>query len=258
MICIGILLPLYFMVITAFKTQDQYLRNLWSITFPLTLSAFGKAFKGEFVRWITNSIAITAGSVLVATIFASLMAFAFAKLPFRGKEGLLGSIVSLMVVPPAVIIIPIFVLWSKMGLVNNRLGAIIVYTGMIMPFSVFLLTNFFRTIPNEIIESAVIDGCTTFRIFGTIVIRLSIPALFTNIIINTVWVWNELFIAMILLQSNRLKTLMVGLAVFKTHYNVNIPVIMAGLLISVLPMVVLYLFGQNVLIKGLITGYKKG
>jgi len=258
MICISILFPIYFMVITAFKTHDHYLNKIWSPAWPPVFSGFTKAFKGQFITWITNSIIITSGSVLLATFLASLLAFALAKLPFKGKEGLLGSIVSLMVVPPAVIIIPIFVLWSKIGLVNNRFGAIIVYTGMILPFSVYLLTNFFKTVPDEIIESAVIDGCTTFQIFRIIVLRLSIPALFTNVIVNTIWVWNELFIAMILLQSNKLKTLMVGLAVFKTHYNVNIPVIMAGLLISILPMVVLYLSGQNVLIKGLITGYKKG
>jgi len=258
MICISIIFPIYFMVITSIKTHTQYLNKVWAVTFPFRLNAFQKAFKGQFIRWITNSLIITAGSVIFATFLASILAFAVAKLPFRWKNGLLGSIVSLMVIPPAVIIIPIFVLWSKIGLVNNRFGAIVVYTGMIMPFSVYLLTNFFKTIPNEIIESAVIDGCSSFQIFRVIIIRLSIPALFTNIIVNTVWVWNELFIAMILLQSNKLKTLMVGLAVFKTHYNVNIPVIMAGLLISVLPMVVLYLFGQNVLIKGLITGYKKG
>ena len=84
------------------------------------------------------------------------------------------------------------------------------------------------------------------------------PALITNIIVNAVWVWNELFFAMILLNTEKTKTLMVGVAVFKIHYNVNIPVVMSGLFISMIPMLILYLFGQKFPIKGLITGYSKG
>lgn len=257
LICLSILFPIYFMVITSVKTQDQYLSNIWAISFPFNFSNFVEAFKGRFLNWFKNSMILTFGSTILATFFASLMAYAFARLRFKGKNGLLSVIISLMVIPPAVIILPIVVLWSKIGLINTYMGAIIVYTGLILPFSVFLLTNFFKTIPKEIIEAAVIDGCSTFQIFRLIVLGLSKPAIFTNIIVNAVWVWNELFVAMILLQNEKMKTLMVGLAVFKTHYNVNVPVIMAGLIIATVPMAILYLIGQNVLIKGLIVGYGK-
>ncbi|MBN2072526.1 MAG: carbohydrate ABC transporter permease [Actinobacteria bacterium] len=256
-ICISVLFPIYFMVITSVKTQGQYLNNIWAISFPFNFLNFGEAFKGRFLLWFKNSAILTFGSTVLATFFASLMAYAFARLKFRGKNGILSSIISLMVIPPAVIILPIVVLWSKIGLINTYAGAIIVYTGLILPFSVYLLTNFFRTIPTEIIEAAVIDGCSTFQVFRLIVLGLSKPAIFTNIIVNAVWIWNELFVAMILLPNEKMKTLMVGLAVFKTHYNVNVPVIMAGLIIATLPMAVLYLMGQNFLIKGLIVGYGK-
>ena len=256
-LCISVIFPIYFMVITSVKTQQQYLSNLWSITPPFIFSNFVEAFRGRFLSWFTNSAILTVGAVILGTFFSSLMAFAFSKMKFKGKNALLSSIVSLMVIPPASIIIPIFILWAKVGLVNTHLGVIIIYTGMILPFSVFLLTNFFKTIPKEIIEAAIIDGCSTFQIYRMIVMRLSVPALITNIIVNAVWVWNELFVAMILLNTDKTKTLMVGLAVFKTHYNVNIPVLMSGLFISMIPMLILYLFGQKFLIKGLITGYNK-
>ena len=120
------------------------------------------------------------------------------------------------------------------------------------------MRNFFVTIPQAIVDSALIDGCSKFKAFVKIILPLSKPALITLIIVNAVWVWNELFIALIFLQRTELKTLMVGLTVFRGRFNVNQPVIMAGLFVSVVPMILLYLFGQRFFIKGMITGSLKG
>jgi ABC-type glycerol-3-phosphate transport system permease component len=177
---------------------------------------------------------------------------------WRGQNLLLSANVALMIVPPVVILIPLFVLFVDLSLVSTYRGVIMVYAGLTIPFSVYLLTMFFRTIPHEILESAMADGASHFRILVQIVLPMSAPALVTLIVVNSLWVWNELLIALVFLPSDELKTLMVGITVFRSRYNLDIPVTMAGMLLSSLPMIALYLVGQRYFIRGLIAGAVKG
>ncbi len=135
---------------------------------------------------------------------------------------------------------------------------IIIYAGLTAPFSVYLLTSFFRTIPDELIESAMADGASHFRVLWQIIAPLSAPALVTLIIVNSLWVWNELLIALVFLPEDRLKTLMVGVTVFQGRYSLDVPVLMAGMLLASVPMLALYLIGQRFIIRGLTAGALKG
>ena len=162
-----------------------------------------------------------------------------------------------MVVPPVVMVGPLFKLMIQLKLLNTHFSVILIYTGLTLPFSIYMLTNFFKTIPNDIIHSARIDGCTDNRILRSIIVPMSSPAIITIILVNALWVWNELLIAVIFLQRDNLKTLMVGLTVFKSRYNLDIPVTMAGLVLATIPMLALYFAGQKYFIRGMTSGSLK-
>jgi ABC-type glycerol-3-phosphate transport system permease component len=163
----------------------------------------------------------------------------------------------LMVIPPAVLILPLFVLMVNIGLINTLSSVIIIYSGLLIPFSVYLLVSFFRSLPPELFDAASIDGCSNFDTFWRITLPLSTPALVTLVVVNALFVWNELFIALVFLQDETVKTLMPGLTLFKGHFTVNEPLIMAGTLIATIPMILLYLFGQRLFVEGLTAGAVK-
>jgi ABC-type glycerol-3-phosphate transport system permease component len=135
---------------------------------------------------------------------------------------------------------------------------ILVYVGLMLPFSIYLLTNFFRAIPVSLIEAAKIDGASDFRTFRSVVLPLSGPPLITLTIVNLLWVWNELLLALVFLQSDEKKSLMVGITGFQSRYSLSIPTIMAGMTIATLPLVITYIFGQRHFIAGLTAGSTKG
>jgi ABC-type glycerol-3-phosphate transport system permease component len=187
-----------------------------------------------------------------------LAAWGFARFPFQGKESLLAIIVSLMVVPPVVLLIPLFKLGVTLSLISTLQIVVFIYMALMLPFSIYMLTNYFKSIPESIIESASIDGASTFQIFRVIVLPLSGAPLATLAVVNLLWAWNELLLALVFLQANEKKTLMVGLTGFQSRYSLDIPTVMAGMSLATLPLVVAYLFGQRYFISGLTAGSVKG
>lgn len=258
-ICLLAVYPLLFVLLTALKTQADYSEDPLGLPWPITFSNFGDALRGgEFFTWAKNSVILTVGAVAVATVSAALCSFAIAKMRWRGQNVLLSINVALMIVPPVVLLLPLFILWVDLSLISTYRGVIIIYAGLTIPFSVYLLTTFFRTVPREILESALADGASHFRILLQIVLPMSMPAIVTLIVVNCLWVWNELLIALVFLPDDELKTLMVGITVFRSKYNLDIPITMAGMFLASLPMIALYVFGQRYFIRGLIAGAVKG
>ncbi len=252
------LFPVYFMTVSAFKTKAEYLANKWGLPPSLDIANFNTALAGEkFFMRFANSTILTVGSVTISLMIACLAAFAFARAEFRGKRVLFNIILTLMVVPPVVMVVPLFVSMVRWDLINTYQGTILIYTGLLLPFSIYLMTNFFQTIPHEIVEAARIDGCSNIGVFWRIMMPLSAPAVITLIVVNALWVWNELLIALVFMQKDELKTLMVGIAALRSRNYVDIPVTMAGLLIATIPIVVVYMFGQRYFIRGLTSGAVK-
>jgi raffinose/stachyose/melibiose transport system permease protein len=252
------LFPIYFMTVSALKTKSEYIANKWGFPISWSLKNFDTALAGEkFLLRFANSAILTVGAVAASLIIACLAAYAFARMEFFGKRTLFNIILSLMVVPPVVMIIPLFVTMVRAHLVNTYQGTILIYTGLLLPFSIYLMTNFFRAIPREIIEAARIDGCSNLGIFWRIMIPLSAPAVVTLIVVNALWAWNELLIALVFMQKDDLKTLMVGISALRSRNYVDIPATMAGLLVATIPIVVVYMFGQRFFIRGLTGGAVK-
>jgi ABC-type glycerol-3-phosphate transport system permease component len=251
------LLPLYAMVTAAFKNQNDYLSHPLGLPLAPSMAAFGEAFDNGFLRWLLNSALVSGVSVLITLALASLAAYAFSRLPFPGRSVTFAVMISLMVVPPIVMLIPLFELMADLNLVNTYEAVIVIYAGLMLPFSIYLLTSFFNTVPKELLEAGAIDGAGHFRTLVAIMLPLARPALVTLGIVNLLWAWNELLIALVLLQDDSMKTLMVGITAFESHYNLNVPVTMAGLLIATLPIVALYLGGQRYFVRGLAQGAVK-
>lgn len=253
------LFPLYFMFTNALKIQDEFFDNLLGLPQNLIFDNFLKILQHEFIgRWFANSIVLTAGSVLITTVIAILAAYAFALMKFPGRDTLFNLITPLMVIPPIVMVIPMFVLFRRIHLVNNLGGPLIIYAGLMLPFTIYLLRNFFITIPKEIQDAARIDGCSDFQVLTKIYLPLSKPAIVTSIIVNAVWVWNELLIALVFLQSEELRTLIVGITTsLQKRFTLDVPALMAGLAVATIPMIVLYIIGQNALVRGLVAGHDK-
>jgi len=254
-----IIFPLYFMIVTSFKSKQSYLMEKMMPPINPTLENFIQLFnQRDFLIWFMNSTIFTVSSVAVVTVIASLAAYALSKMNFKGKHIIFSAIVSLMVIPPIVIVVPLFMLMARFELINTYPAVIIIYIGIMLPFSIYLLRNFFVTIPDAIVDSALIDGCSSLKIFTYIIVPLSKPALITLSLVNAFWVWNELLIALIFLQSNSLRTLMVGIVSFKSKYDLNVPFIFAGMIFAALPMIILYVLGQSYFVKGITAGSVKG
>lgn len=249
------LVPTVYMIATALKTNEEYARD--PVGFPKTpvLDQFKAALvDNPFLNWMANSAILVVGAVLISAVVSTMAAYAIARLSFRGKNALFAVSTSLMAVPPVVMIVPLFVLYTQLHLISTFGGAILIYAGLITPFSVYLLATFFRTLPEELFEAARIEGAGDLKILWLIVLPLSLPALLTLVVVNSLFVWNDLLIAIIFLQDDAKRTLMAGLSVFQGRYNNQIPLTMAGMVIASAPMVILYIAFQKYFIRGLMAG----
>ena len=249
------LVPSIFMILTSLKSQDEYTFNKVGLPQALVLDHFKSIlFDSPLFDWMGNSAILAGGAVLLSTVVSCLGAYAIAMMRFRGRSLLFSVSTALMAVPPVVMIVPLFVLYTQLDLISTFRGTIVIYAGLITPFSVYLLTTFFRTLPKEIFESARIDGAGEFFILWKIVLPLSLPALLTLVVVNALYVWNDLIIAIIFLQDDAKRTLMAGISVFQGRYEAQIPLTMAGMVIASAPMVILYILFQKYFIRGLMAG----
>jgi len=252
------LVPSIFMILTSLKSDDEYTFNKVGFPHSLVFDHFNVVlFDSPFFAWMGNSAILAGGAVFLSTIVSCLGAYAIARMEFRGRQALFSTSVALMAVPPVVMIVPLFVLYTRLELISTYQGAIIIYAGLITPFSVYLLTTFFRTLPKELFEAARIDGAGDLLILWRIVIPLSLPALLTLVVVNALYVWNDLIIAIIFLQDDSKRTLMAGISVFQGRYDNQIPLTMAGMVIASAPMMILYIAFQKYFIRGLMAGAVK-
>ncbi|HVY99915.1 MAG TPA: carbohydrate ABC transporter permease [Dongiaceae bacterium] len=253
------LLPIYFMTVNAFKARSEYTSNKLGLPLHPTLKTMTSALAdGGLYHWMLNSLLVTVASVAISTALAALAAYPISLMRWRMGPLVLGGLIALLVVPPIVLIIPIFEMVVSIDQLNTFHTVIIIYSGIMLPFSTFLLTSFFSTISPTLIEAARIDGASVWRVFIEVVLPLSASALMTVAIVQSLWVWNEVLIAVVFLQDQGLRTLMVGLTIFNSRYRVDVPVVMAGMLWATVPMVTLYLVGQRFFIRGLTAGAVKG
>lgn len=252
------LAPAYLMLTGSLKSQGEFLDSPWSPPTSPSLDAYRTAASDQLGQWLTNTVILAVGAVGGTVVIAAFAAWGLSHWSFRGKDTVLGVVVSLMVVPPVVLMVPLFQFGADLGWISTFRLLILIYVGLMLPFSIYLLSNFFSSIPESVLEAAQIDGASPWKVFTRIVLPLSGAPLATLTVVNLLWVWNELLLALVFLQSDEKKTLVVGLTGFQSRYSLDIPTVMAGMSIATLPLVLAYLFGQRFFIEGLTAGSVKG
>lgn len=250
-------LPLYLMLVASFQQSTTFGGVALLPTFNPTFDNYSTVW-GElgFDRMFVNSLVLSLSAALIATVLAAGAAYGFTRFRFAGRGILLGGVIGMMAIPAIVVIVPLFVLMSDLGLVNQRASGIIAEAGIQLPFAVFLLYSYMNDLPAELFEAAEVDGASRWRQFVEIALPLSRPALATTFVISAIYAWNDLLIPLVLWQTEQLATLMVGLAALgpgRTGVQ-DIPLLMAGVAISVLPLLIAFLIGRRGLVRGLVEG----
>ena len=252
------LFPLLTMLSTAFKLPTDVFHappNLWPQEW--TLSNFAEAFNQIPVwRYLANTILISGLSVLGTTLSCPLVAYALAKIKWRGARPLLIVVLATMMLPPQVTMIPIFLIWNGIGAVGTYLPLIVpAFLGT--PFFIFLIRQFLLSVPDELIEAARIDGASEFRTYFTIVLPIARPAIITAAIFQFMWSWTDFLNPLIYLNDAANYTLSIGLFTFFGQNTVAWGPLMAACVLFTLPALLLFLLGQRFFIGGISTGALK-
>ena len=256
-----VVFPMVWLLYTAFKPTSELFASAWSLPVEWKLDSFVEAWSeariGDFF-W--NSLFVTISTLLVQLFVGSMASYSLAKYRFRAQGILYYGFLAGMMFPLFLGIVPLFFLVKSLGLLDSHLGLIVVYAAFGIPFTVFVLTAFFRTIPTEIMEAGVMDGCGHFSLYWRIMLPLAKPGLTTVGIFTFISIWNEYILALVLLSSSHLRTMPLGIAVlqFVQFYEVDFGALFAGLVIVMLPTLLCYVILQEQITKGMTVGAVKG
>lgn len=244
--------PLFWMVRSALMTKKTIFVDKSLIPEVLELGNFSTAWiEGNFGTYFLNSVLYTAIVVIGVVVIASLAAYAFSRLRFPGKNIFFYMFILAMMIPLPGNFVPLVVLMNKLGLVNTRIGYILCMVNVGLSVSILLLKTFFDKMPSDLEDAARIDGCGRLGIWWHVALPLARPAIAVVVIFNSLNVWNEFILANLILSEDSLMTLQTGLYKFQGPNLADYPVLMAGLTISVIPIIIIYLFMQKHIIKGL-------
>jgi multiple sugar transport system permease protein len=251
-------LPLLWLIVSSFMTNAQ-INKFPPTIIPDSLHLDGYRYvfaTGRFGRWFLNSSIVAGVTVFSNLVFCSLAGYAFARLGFRGSRVLLALMLATLVIPFQLTMIPTFLLMKHLGLIDS-LGALIL-PSLVTPFGVFLLRQFFVSLPREIEEAAWIDGCSRRAILWTIVLPLARPALATVAVITFLLTWNDVSWPAIAISSDANATLPLGIASFKSRAQTNQSAIMAANVIATVPVLLAFLAAQRTFVRSIASGAVKG
>lgn len=249
--------PVLVVVLTSFKSQLDAFRMPPVWLFWPTLSNYRQIFElSPFGTYFANTLFVSIASTLFALVVGSLAAYSLARFRFRGSEQLSFWILSIRMTPPVAAAIPVFILMRQAGLLDTRLGLIIIYSTLNLPFAVWLMKGFFADIPVGLEESALIDGCSRFQAFWRIAFPLAAPGLVATAIFCFTFTWNEFFFALIL-TGTRAQTLPVAITSFIRETGIMWGHMFAAAVLIMAPMVVFTLLAQRYLVRGLTLGAVK-
>lgn len=253
------LLPVIAAFVTSFRTQDDISVNgFWSWPQIVSWSNFIKAWTAARVaKYLLNSFIITIPSLLGMLFLSSLAAYTLARHRFRGNLTIYFMFVAGTMLPFQILMLPVFRLTNYLGLYDTYGSLILIHTAFQMGFCTFVLRNFMKTVPNEILDAARVDGCSEFRIYWQIMLPLTLPALAAVATLEFTWVFNDYLWAIILLRSDALRPVTAGLATLRGQYNTDWPVITAGALLATVPTLLVFIFLQRYFIQGLTLGSSK-
>ncbi len=259
LLALGFLYPIGLMVLDAFKTTPEIFRHPFGLPSHVGLETFREVWRrAHFGLYLRNSVLVTGGSLLVLLAGAAPAAYALARYRFPVRGLIFLFFLAGIMVPIRLGILPLYLLMKHLNLLDTPFSLIFTYAASGMPMSVFLLSTFFRTLPSDLEDAARIDGCSEYRTFWSIMLPLVRPAVATVTIVNVVPWWNDFFFPLLFLQSNTWKTVPLGMQIFFGQHLTDWSLVFAGMLMSSLPLLVVYLLMSRQFIAGLTSGAVKG
>lgn len=253
-----IIYPLLNMVLSSFRSTRDIFRAPFALPSRLDVASYADVWiKRGFSRYFLNSLFVTAGAMVFVLALGSMGAFGVARYRFRLNTAVSLLFLSGIMLPLKAAIIPLFQVMKAFGLVDHAASVVLIFVGMGLPSTVFILSGFMRSVPLEMEHAARIDGCSDWAIYRRIVLPMVSAAIALVTIYNAVPIWNDFFFPLVFLQSDRLKTLPVGLTSFFGQHSTDWGLLFTGLSISIIPILVLYLFMAKYFIRGMTAGALK-
>ena len=253
------LLPLVWVVYVSLKDDKTLFVSPWALPEKLMFENYSFAWTAGRLGVATLNSALVCGVTLILCLLVgSMAAFAIGRMRWKLSGVVMTYFLTGMMIPVHCILIPVFTRFSKMHLTNSQIGLILPYLTLSLPITIFIMTGFFQSLPNELFESACIDGCSIYRSFTHIALPLSKTGLFVTGLMTFVANWNELLLAMVFISDDSKKTLPVSLSKFVGPYNTNYSQMFAAIVIAIIPTIIVYCMFSNQIVEGLTAGAVKG
>jgi len=250
--------PLFWMVINSFKSTDEIFGSSWALPEKWLFYNYIEAWDTGISSYFVNSLIVTAATCLLTVSISALGAYGLSRFEFKGKNLLLIFCIGGMMLSPQVSLIPLYKLIQALGINDTYLAMILPYVAYRIPITVLLIRSAFLEVPKDLEESAFLDGCGTWKIFIKIFVPLNLPIMVTATVLTAYFTWNEFLFALIFVDSESLKTIPAGLMQFRDALQTNWGVLLAGLMISAIPIILLFLCMQKFFVRGLTSGSVKG
>lgn len=254
------LFPLYWIVLTSFKPASQiaeYPVRYWPRAFSLEnyASLFSKA---QFGQYILNSLIVASTGAIVATCIALLSGYVLSRFRFRGRGAVMIAFLVTQMIPMFIALGPLYQMYTALGLVNSRIGLVLVYIAMTIPFSSIMLRGFFDNVPDSLEEAAMVDGLNRFSALWRVLVPVLLPGIIATFIFNFVNIWNELFLSVTLINSDNKRTIPTALNGFISSFNIEWGPMSAAAVLTIIPTMVLFAFASKWIVAGLTQGATKG
>ncbi|MFC0559138.1 carbohydrate ABC transporter permease [Halalkalibacter alkalisediminis] len=250
--------PLFWMITNSLKETSEIYGNSWALPTNWLFENYVTAWNRGISSYFLNSVMVTVVTCILTVFLSALGAYGLSRFQFKGKTFLLIFCLGGLMLSPQVSLVPLYNLIQSFGIHNTHLALILPYVAYRIPFTILLIRAYFLSIPKELEESAVLDGCTHVGVFFRIFLPLSVPILVTAMILTAYFSWNEFMFAIIFIDSESLKTIPAGLMQFRDALETNWGVLLAGLTISAAPIIILFLCMQKYFVRGLTSGSVKG
>lgn len=251
--------PIVWMFFGSMKEKAEFYTNIWGLPKQIHLDNYIAAWKNaDFGRRFINSLIVTLGSMCIMIPVTSCAAYAVARLNFKGKNLIYMYLLLGIMIPAGVLGIPTFTVAMKMGLLNSHFGLMLIYAAQNIAMGMFIMRGFFISLPRELEEAAMIDGCSRFGCFVRIIVPLARAGVATQVIFNGLTIWNDYFMANIMITKDELRTLPLSIANFVGKHSTNYPELFAMLTMATIPVIIVFVLSQKSFIEGVAAGAVKG
>lgn len=253
------LYPVVWLFLNSFKTNNELLTDPWGLPEAFSITNYIDAIQeGHIFQYFGNSVIIAVSAVLVSAVLSSMASYAISRMHWKFSKFAMNVFLLGMMIPVYAMVVPLFSMFNKMGLINTHLAVIIPNIAISFPMAIFIMTGFMASLPKELEEAAVMDGCNIYQIFFKIIMPISKAPVVTVAVVTFINIWNDLLLPQIFLTDTSKMTLPVGLTEFQGQYSTNYVTMIAAVIITVIPSIIVYIVLHKNIMEGMVAGAVKG